>query len=249
MTRYDIVDEEYDSINSQFVIGQKDVNIVEHDVVYDEVTTTRDNYITLNKLCPTTKYRDAEEHYIENVQTTRNVNIADFEEEERTRDVTTYQTETYQSYINKRVTVCDSSSDDHYGDSSSSSDGYGGYGHGWASSSSDDCHIVWKRVPVSKSRQVPVVHQESYIAKVPVNRVETITSTEQVPRVRIVQESYTENEACTETINHPTTSTNQVPRTVLRNRTKQVPVTSIQNTLSKKTRGRAVARQGEATNY
>jgi len=155
VTRYDLVDQEYDTINSQFVVGEKDVNVVDFDVEYDDVTTTRDNYITINKFCPVTKYRDVEEHYIDNVEKTQDVNIAYYEEVWKTRDVTSYETKIETSYINKKVTVCDSSSsDDGYGDSSSSDDGYGKWGKqrrwGWgASSSSDDCRIVWKKVPVS----------------------------------------------------------------------------------------------------
>lgn len=94
-----------------------------------------------------------------------------------------------------------------------------------------------------------MITQEKYIAKEPRNRVETKIYTEQVPRTRTVQESYEENERCTETINHPTTSTNSVPRTVLKNRTKQVPVSSIQNTTTTRSRKVAVPRQEYTTNY
>lgn len=197
VTRYDIVDEVYDSKVESFQVNQKDVNIIDSEVAYDTVTTTRDNYVTLNKLCGHTEYREKAEHYIENIVEQKEVLIEEYEEVWRTRDVTTYEEQSYTDYINKKVTVCDSSSSD---------EGYG-YGHGWESSS-DDCQIVWKKVAVTKTKSVPVVTQEKYLNKEPTQRWEIQDVVVQVPRVRVLKEPFTVNEPCTETINVPTTTTN-----------------------------------------
>jgi hypothetical protein len=74
-TRFDVVQQERDTKIDSFQTNDKLVNIIDSEVAYDEVTTTRDNFITINKLCDSSRVVDVtttELHdQIENVNVTR----------------------------------------------------------------------------------------------------------------------------------------------------------------------------------
>ena len=64
-TRFDVVQQSRDTQLESFQTNQKAVGIIDSEVAYDTVTETRDNYITINKLCDAQETREVKETIME----------------------------------------------------------------------------------------------------------------------------------------------------------------------------------------
>merc|ERR1712032_1085984 len=70
VTRYDVVNADRQTTKDVFVVSPKNVGIIESEVAYDTVTSTRDNLIEINKLRDVVKTRQVEKTVLVDVQST-----------------------------------------------------------------------------------------------------------------------------------------------------------------------------------
>ena len=65
-TRFDVVQQSRDTKIDSFQTNDKLVNIIDSEVAYDTVTSTRDNILTINKLCDSSRVIDVTETILQN---------------------------------------------------------------------------------------------------------------------------------------------------------------------------------------
>ena len=257
----------------------KDVEVKTSETVYDEEektfykteevektrTENRTREITETIMVPVTKekkvtkQRPVQKTIYEDVEKTRDVKKTIYEEVEKTRDITTYKTVTKTALKWKKVTV-DASCDDQEDKK-----------HGWAKESEsedEDCgqKTIWKKIPVKKTKKIPVTTQEKYTAKVPKVIIEQEKYTEKVPKtvteyveyedvekINVMEpkevtkyETYTVEVPYTDRVSVPVKKIVKTPRIVVKTETKQVPVQVVKRIPKTKTRKVAKKRLEDA---
>lgn len=161
VTRYDIVDQVVDEYVQEFRTVQKEVPIVESRVVYEDVTTTRDNYVTLHELCPVE--REVTFTVQKPVYTTVQVDVP------KSKKVRSYEEKEITTYHSKKV--CTKAGEDEcWGENC-------GYGWGW------ECK--WVKTPVTKTVKVPSYEIVTYTETVD----KTVTTYEEVEKTKTVTEN------------------------------------------------------------
>jgi hypothetical protein len=205
VTRYDVADQVVDEDIEQFRVDLEDRAILESEVAYDTVTSTRDNYITINKLCPITKTREV-------TVTVPDVKLVDVDIVKTKKVASSKLVKT--TVVDKKK-VCYNKQNDWQCDWDWNCKNNSGWN--W---NKTEWNCKWISEPRWITKRVPTYEL--------VNYTETITKEVPTTKQVIQTEEYTENEACTETINYPTTVTQEIPRTVLIDAARQVEVSSIE---------------------